>query len=201
MGFCLQYSFFKINWLKNITIRIAETIWDVLKFIVVKNYLLLFYVGIALFFLTQDLDIEIRIALSALVCCIALIKPLIDYREQIGDKVSSARLYVYKTSRLPKKVIRWLPKYPYYTHQNPHGTNECSQCGKELTKCYICGISIERKDVITVCLDCGNIFHYNHYMTWIKLKGMCPICKKEVKDVKRTKFSTLYPLTAESSSE
>ena len=186
------------KWLKNITIRIAETIWDVLKFIVVKNYLLLFCVGIALFFLTQDKDLEIRIALSSLVCCIALIKPLIDYREQIGDKVSSARLYVYKTSRLPKRVIRWLPKCPYCSHQNSHGISECSHCGKELTKCYICGISIERKDEVTVCLDCGNIFHYNHYMTWAKLKGTCPICKKKIEDVKKTKFSALYPITAES---
>ncbi|MCK4844622.1 MAG: hypothetical protein KAS95_03015 [Candidatus Heimdallarchaeota archaeon] len=189
------------KWLKNIIIRIAETIWDALKFIVVKNYLLLFCAGIALFFLTQYKDLEIRIALSALICCISLIKPLIDYREQIGDKVSGARLYVYKTSRLPKRVIRWLPRCPYCSHQNSHGTSECSHCGKELTKCYICGISIERKDEITVCLDCGNIFHYNHYMTWLKLKGMCPICKKEVKDVKKSKFSTLYPLTAESSPE
>lgn len=45
--------------------------------------------------------------------------------------------------------------------------------------CMVCGLSIkdeEQKEKV-YCPNCRNTAHKGHLIEWIKLKGICPLCR------------------------
>ncbi len=49
-------------------------------------------------------------------------------------------------------------------------------------KCMVCALPIkdEEKNEKVYCPHCRNPAHENHLIEWIKLKGICPLCRKNL---------------------
>ena len=47
-------------------------------------------------------------------------------------------------------------------------------------ECVICRHTIEHESDVINCPTCNSIFHCNHFLEWIKIKGSCPICRTKV---------------------
>ncbi|MCG3222222.1 MAG: hypothetical protein H7641_12660 [Candidatus Heimdallarchaeota archaeon] len=158
-----------------------------IKYIFVRNYLILFIFGVVLFFvLPKDvLNFEIRLAISSLVCLVAFVKPILDWREYFGEDVSSARTFLYKTStkvtkRLKRRVII---RCPYCNYPNTSQRMDCWNCTKMLPRCKICNSFVEQGTEVAVCQHCDNIYHENHLRTWLRLNPKCPMCKEEIEKI------------------
>ncbi|MHA1301796.1 MAG: hypothetical protein ACTSO9_20440 [Candidatus Helarchaeota archaeon] len=49
-------------------------------------------------------------------------------------------------------------------------------------KCIVCALPINEDDESpkVYCPHCRNPAHKNHILDWIKLRGTCPICRKNL---------------------
>ncbi|MFX1562415.1 MAG: RING finger domain-containing protein [Promethearchaeota archaeon] len=47
-------------------------------------------------------------------------------------------------------------------------------------KCIVCGLQIREGQEQVFCPNCGNPAHYSHLAEWVKVKGTCPICRKNI---------------------
>ena len=181
-----------VVWLYEKTVEFFKIIGKAIKYIIIRNYLVLFVFGIVMFIVLQLLDIfvlEVRIALSALVCGIAVIKPILDWRDHFGEDISKARMYLYKTAQKSKKVFQYrkLVRCPNCNRPNEISRDSCWNCQELLPKCMICNSKIERGTKIAKCQLCGNIYHVNHLETWLRFNPKCPVCK-EIIDKKEEEF-------------
>ncbi|MHA1223571.1 MAG: RING finger domain-containing protein [Candidatus Heimdallarchaeaceae archaeon] len=177
-----------IRFLKEKIIFICTWIWKILKFVILHNYLLLFAFGIALYFLFNVLNQETRIALSSLVCSVAVVKPILDWREHFGEDISRARLFLYKTSQKTWNVLHFnkIIHCPYCLQPNPVIRRNCWNCKREIPRCLICGNVVERGSEIVRCKSCENIFHSNHLKTWLRFNFKCPVCKQKMEKEERS---------------
>ncbi len=183
--------FFK--WLYIESIELFKTIWRALKFIFIRNYFLLFAFGLALYFIPEEriaLIREVRIALASLICLVSVIKPLLDWRDELGKRVNSARLYLYKTSHKTRRVFsRKVKRCPYCSYPTPSAEiSECWNCKKDIPKCLICSSTVERESDVTICPHCDNIFHFKHLRTWLRLQSTCPVCHIKIEKTEKEKF-------------
>ncbi|MFX0014609.1 MAG: hypothetical protein ACFFB2_05635 [Promethearchaeota archaeon] len=55
--------------------------------------------------------------------------------------------------------------------------------------CSVCRMHITESSSLVRCPDCGSPAHYSHLAEWLKIRGVCPICKKKVK-IQRPKSVT-----------
>ena len=58
----------------------------------------------------------------------------------------------------------------------------CLNCGKKAPYCEICKNIIVEGEKIVQTKPCNHIFHKNHILEWIKVKGTCPICKEPINE-------------------
>ncbi|OLS32983.1 MAG: Internalin-A precursor [Candidatus Heimdallarchaeota archaeon AB_125] len=66
----------------------------------------------------------------------------------------------------------------------------CLDCGKNAPYCEVCkNIIVEGEEIAQTKL-CNHIFHKNHILEWIKVKGECPTCKIQINSQSLQKF---YP--------
>lgn len=56
----------------------------------------------------------------------------------------------------------------------------CPDCGKEVTNCAICRISICFGEVVGLCPYCFTPFHEQHMREAVKVQGKCPLCQTEL---------------------
>ncbi|MBY9000611.1 MAG: hypothetical protein KGD64_06840 [Candidatus Heimdallarchaeota archaeon] len=177
-------------WFYEKTSSFFKLIGRALKYIIVKNYFLLFGLGIAMFFLLSNFALEIRIATSSLVCLVAIVKPILDWRDFFGEKISTARQYLYKTTQKTRNALKYRKniRCPYCSFPNPFLRRECWQCKKEIPRCMICNNTVEKEATISVCPHCENIYHVDHLKTWIRFNPKCPVCHNEIKSIKTEIF-------------
>ncbi len=64
---------------------------------------------------------------------------------------------------------------------NKHNFTYCIYCGLSLTGCSVCLSKIESSEDILKCPYCEAIAHKSHLLEWLKLKGVCPVCKYPLK--------------------
>ena len=180
--------FFK--WLYKETLDFIKTLGKALKFIFIRNYIILFAFGFALYFIPLNLNREVRIALASLVCLVSVIKPLLDWREELGEKINSARLYVYKGSYRARRVFsRKVVRCPFCSYPTTGSTSsECWKCKQEIPRCLICGVVVERDSDSTICQHCDNVFHFKHLRTWLRLQATCPVCHQKIEKAEKEKF-------------
>lgn len=57
-------------------------------------------------------------------------------------------------------------------------------------KCAVCGLLIREEQEKVYCPHCGNPAHYAHLAEWVKVKGVCPICRNRV-DMRKLKPLTM----------
>ncbi len=72
--------------------------------------------------------------------------------------------------------------------------NQCSSCGRLITKnvrycpfcgvkipqCVVCCLPIMKGEEFVNCPHCGSFAHKNHLIEWVKVKGICPYCRKRL---------------------
>ena len=58
----------------------------------------------------------------------------------------------------------------------------CKNCGKEAPSCSICKQSMFYGEDLVKEKNCGNIFHKNHIVMWIRSEKFCPICKERINE-------------------
>ncbi|MHA1976128.1 MAG: hypothetical protein ACW98F_01525 [Candidatus Hodarchaeales archaeon] len=47
--------------------------------------------------------------------------------------------------------------------------------------CSVCRTIVSDIDTLVRCPECGSPAHYAHLAEWLKIRGICPICKKKIK--------------------
>jgi len=50
--------------------------------------------------------------------------------------------------------------------------------------CSVCRMKITTPSDLVRCPECGSPAHYTHLAEWLKIRGVCPICKKRVRVVR-----------------
>lgn len=58
---------------------------------------------------------------------------------------------------------------------------KCKKCAQELPFCIVCLNSLGKGDKISVCPNCSNIAHSDHFKSWLEKTATCPFCKKKIK--------------------
>jgi len=53
----------------------------------------------------------------------------------------------------------------------------------KVDRCIVCNLPIQKEDIIARCPDCGNPAHRAHLLEWIKIKGICPFCHRNIKSL------------------
>ena len=48
-------------------------------------------------------------------------------------------------------------------------------------RCIVCNLPINNSDKIGRCPKCSHSAHLDHFLEWIKIKGICPFCKRKLK--------------------
>jgi hypothetical protein len=56
----------------------------------------------------------------------------------------------------------------------------CPHCGKSRPACIVCHHPIEFSDSILVCPHCRGQAHRIHFLEYLKVKGTCPNCQREL---------------------
>ncbi|MFX1465493.1 MAG: tetratricopeptide repeat protein [Promethearchaeota archaeon] len=72
---------------------------------------------------------------------------------------------------------------PFCSETIPSGIEKCPTCGEKAVKCPICTTPIEFGDEFVKCPHCNTMAHRSHLLEWIKIKGVCPVCRKILKDI------------------
>jgi uncharacterized Zn finger protein (UPF0148 family) len=49
-------------------------------------------------------------------------------------------------------------------------------------KCMVCELPLKRKDSKLYCPYCGNAAHRDHFLEWLHVKKVCPICGEHVQE-------------------
>ncbi|MEM1659156.1 MAG: hypothetical protein QXK94_09000 [Candidatus Jordarchaeales archaeon] len=49
-------------------------------------------------------------------------------------------------------------------------------------KCVVCLCEVKPSEDILTCPFCGAIGHRSHFLEWLKVKALCPNCKKSLKE-------------------
>ncbi len=68
------------------------------------------------------------------------------------------------------------------TKPDDDGPIICLNCGKKTRSCEICKEYMITGDKLVQVISCGHVFHKNHILEWIKVKGICPICKERINE-------------------
>ncbi len=61
-------------------------------------------------------------------------------------------------------------------------TTLCQNCGKEAPSCPICKQSMFYGEDLVTEKNCGNVFHKDHIVMWIRSEKLCPVCKKRINE-------------------
>lgn len=160
-----------------------------IKYIVVRNYIFLFIFGIAIFFILKipriDLGLEIRLSLSSLVCFVAIVKPLLDWREHFGEEISSARMFLYKTTQKTRNVFkrRDIIRCPHCNYSNIASRRVCWNCKEQIPNCWICNRVFEPQMEVAVCPHCKNNYHIKHLKAWLRFNPKCPVCHEPIEKI------------------
>ena len=172
-------------WVYKKIVSLFKLIGRAFKYIIVRNYVLLFCLGIALFFLLQNFSMLLRISISSLVCLVSIIKPILDWRDFSGENVSRARQYLYKTTQRTRNALKYRRniRCPYCSFPNPFLRRECWQCKREVPRCMICNNAVEKEETVAICPHCDNVYHVDHLKTWIRFNAKCPVCHNEIKSI------------------
>ncbi|NVM02547.1 MAG: hypothetical protein HWN67_09445 [Candidatus Helarchaeota archaeon] len=64
---------------------------------------------------------------------------------------------------------------------NKHSFTYCIYCGLSLKGCSVCLSKVESSEEVLKCPYCDTISHKSHLLEWLKLKGVCPVCKYPLK--------------------
>jgi rRNA maturation endonuclease Nob1 len=56
----------------------------------------------------------------------------------------------------------------------------CPECGAKQRRCTVCQTFVGQKERYLQCPYCKQIAHRSHILEWLKVKGICPYCKRKL---------------------
>lgn len=59
-------------------------------------------------------------------------------------------------------------------------TESCPNCGKAKAKCPVCWNDIFPEENFVKCPHCDTLYHRDHLLEWIKVRGFCPNCMNKL---------------------
>ncbi len=62
------------------------------------------------------------------------------------------------------------------------GLGVCSNCGKQSPHCEICKNPMTSDQPLLQAEACEHIYHEEHILEWLKIKGTCPVCKVKINE-------------------
>ena len=97
----------------------------------------------------------------------------------------AARKYKERADLLIESLHDDLPNAP---------TGEKVVVGKKLTvdpneKCCVCRRPVGTSGEVVQCNSCKSVAHYPHMAEWLKIKGVCPVCKQKLSMPETTKVA------------
>ncbi len=69
---------------------------------------------------------------------------------------------------------------PYCKEFYPASSEVCTNCGKAVAKCSICGQKLQHDVDMKACPFCKTVFHKDHLLAWIKMNRNCPNCLRSL---------------------
>ncbi|NHJ03219.1 MAG: hypothetical protein EAX90_00175 [Candidatus Heimdallarchaeota archaeon] len=51
---------------------------------------------------------------------------------------------------------------------------------KKASVCMICKLPLKSEQDIKQCPMCNSLFHHEHIVEWLKVKGKCPVCQQNL---------------------
>ena len=101
------------------------------------------------------------------------------YTEAISWPKKLPVIYPEDLKAEPSEII----SCPFCSETIPSGIETCPTCGEKAVKCPVCMATIEFGDDFVKCPHCNTLAHRSHLLEWIKIKGICPVCRKILKDI------------------
>lgn len=60
------------------------------------------------------------------------------------------------------------------------GEAVCPKCKAKQQRCMVCKQFIGQEELYNSCPHCKQLAHRNHLLEWLKVKGTCPYCKRNL---------------------
>ena len=97
------------------------------------------------------------------------------------------KLYLAQKYKIPVRKVD-LPARAYFCQNKDCGSlidyinlENCDKCGYRIIKCSVCGDVLDKDHgPIVSCPECGLPSHEDELKSWVKMRGTCPSCKKEI---------------------
>jgi hypothetical protein len=61
------------------------------------------------------------------------------------------------------------------------GGGTCPSCGATQQRCTVCNQYIGQEELYSKCPHCEQLAHRSHLLKWIKIRGICPYCKRKLR--------------------
>ena len=126
------------------------------------------------------------IAFAGIMGLFIIIYVWVEYKKRerpvrtIGDLVSKSRSDKDHTGKVIS-ISKDLPQDLCPVCENPvKNLKICKKCGYEIERCKICSKLIKLDDILVTCPYCGEKFHREEFLEWLKIKASCPNCKSEM---------------------
>ena len=95
--------------------------------------------------------------------------------EQVFVRENGKELYSLTASSISKKYLCY-----YCGIDIDKDAKVCENCGKEILKCNVCRLPISFAEEFSQCKHCKTKAHISHLKEWVKVKGKCPTCQKNL---------------------
>ncbi|MEX2722496.1 MAG: zinc ribbon domain-containing protein [Candidatus Freyarchaeota archaeon] len=86
-----------------------------------------------------------------------------------------------KPVKIPVTVQERLIDCPGCGEALREDANFCPYCGFKLEKCIVCNFRLSKGKILK-CPYCSGQAHRDHLLEYVKVKGQCPSCGKELKE-------------------
>lgn len=100
--------------------------------------------------------------------------------EKIRSRINWSSLPVQVSRSIHSDVSSSTIQKSRFTTQHLFKPRFTFQLRHQPKKCPIYRRLIENGEEIAICPGCDQIFHLGHYAEWIRQKGKCPLCHKEI---------------------
>ncbi|MFX0133591.1 MAG: RING finger domain-containing protein [Candidatus Hodarchaeota archaeon] len=117
-------------------------------------------------------------------CQQKFMKKISGFLDTSESELISLALEEFRSQYIKETVLKEHPKEVICFNcqtANKDDSSFCIKCGLALTGCSICLLKIGSSEEILRCPYCNSLAHKSHLLEWLKLKGVCPVCKNPLK--------------------
>jgi len=97
----------------------------------------------------------------------------------LGESIKNISEYMYK-EKITDFMTTEQVTCPFCKEFYPSTSDFCTNCGRSVAKCSICGQKLIHDTDIKSCPYCKTPFHKNHLLTWVKNNKNCPACLRSL---------------------